>query len=102
VNDCLPVHLHVFSFFIVSSISSFEILFTAYISEIIHLVLPAVQVFAVHFIIFSIVCKCLDSLFRCTSVGHHLYASVSMLFVRRGVAFYLDAQGSVFIVAFFS
>jgi hypothetical protein len=37
-----------------------------------------------------------------TSVGHHLYASISMLFVRRGMAFYLDAQGSVFIVAFFS
>jgi hypothetical protein len=55
VNDGLPVHVHAFSFFIVSSISSFEILFTAYISEIIHWVLPALQVFAIYFIIFSIV-----------------------------------------------
>jgi hypothetical protein len=39
VNDCLPLHVHVFFFFyIVLSISSSEILLSAFISESVHLV----------------------------------------------------------------
>jgi hypothetical protein len=117
VNDCLPLHVHVFPFFIVLSIFSFEILLPAFISTSIRLVLPcsAILWFTLIYLLEHLIRDrdiyhscffapflCCSCLFWCTSVGRHLCTSISMLFVRRGLTFYLDTQGSVFIAVFSS